>query len=105
VKITAIRLARMRLPLDPPFDAAWDPVPRRHFPDAPGLGAQIDHAAVARYARETLPASPSAPAPPSASPPPPRPRLRMIVDTNLVQNGITVHDDEDRFHRSRDASK
>jgi L-alanine-DL-glutamate epimerase-like enolase superfamily enzyme len=31
VKITAIRLNRMRLPLDPPFDAAWDPVPRRHF--------------------------------------------------------------------------
>ena len=21
----------MRLPLDPPFHAAWDPVPRRHF--------------------------------------------------------------------------
>jgi L-alanine-DL-glutamate epimerase-like enolase superfamily enzyme len=31
VKITAIRLDRMRLPLDPPFRAAWDPVPRRHF--------------------------------------------------------------------------
>jgi D-galactarolactone cycloisomerase len=31
VKITAIRLDRMRLPLDPPFHAAWDPVPRRHF--------------------------------------------------------------------------
>jgi L-alanine-DL-glutamate epimerase-like enolase superfamily enzyme len=31
VKITAIRLDRMRLVLDPPFDAAWDPVPRRHF--------------------------------------------------------------------------
>jgi L-alanine-DL-glutamate epimerase-like enolase superfamily enzyme len=31
VKITAIRLDRMRLPLDPPFAAAWDPVPRRHF--------------------------------------------------------------------------
>jgi D-galactarolactone cycloisomerase len=30
VKITAIRLDRMRLPLDPPFHAAWDPVPRRH---------------------------------------------------------------------------
>jgi len=120
VKITAIRLDRMRLPLDPPFYAAWDPMPRRHFdatlvrvetdegvtgygsgdtmdrtdwvssleavratrvavgediaimadlnqwwrmagdlspaldetqvPDAPGLGASIDHAAVARYA-------------------------------------------------------
>jgi L-alanine-DL-glutamate epimerase-like enolase superfamily enzyme len=31
VKITAIRLDRMRLPLDPPFRASWDPVPRRHF--------------------------------------------------------------------------
>ncbi len=31
MKITAIRLDRLRLPLDPPFDAAWDPVPRSHF--------------------------------------------------------------------------
>jgi D-galactarolactone cycloisomerase len=31
MKITSIRLDRMRLPLDPPFRAAWDPVPRRHF--------------------------------------------------------------------------
>ena len=31
VRITGIRLDRMRLPLDPPFRAAWDPVPRRHF--------------------------------------------------------------------------
>ncbi|HKD88001.1 MAG TPA: mandelate racemase/muconate lactonizing enzyme family protein [Streptosporangiaceae bacterium] len=31
MKITAIRLDRMRLVLDPPFHAAWDPVPRRHF--------------------------------------------------------------------------
>src|SRR5215472_11233084 len=31
VKITAIRLDRMRIPLDPPFLAAWDPVPRRWF--------------------------------------------------------------------------
>jgi L-alanine-DL-glutamate epimerase-like enolase superfamily enzyme len=31
VRITAIRLDRMRLPLDPPFHAAWDPLPRRHF--------------------------------------------------------------------------
>jgi L-alanine-DL-glutamate epimerase-like enolase superfamily enzyme len=30
VKITAIRCDRMRLPLDPPFRAAWDPVPRTH---------------------------------------------------------------------------
>jgi L-alanine-DL-glutamate epimerase-like enolase superfamily enzyme len=31
VKITEIRLDRMRLPLDPPFNAAWDPVPRTWF--------------------------------------------------------------------------
>lgn len=31
MKITAIRLDRMRFPLDPPFHAAWDPVPRRYF--------------------------------------------------------------------------
>ncbi len=31
MKVTSIRLDRMRLPLDPPFIAAWDPAPRRHF--------------------------------------------------------------------------
>jgi D-galactarolactone cycloisomerase len=31
VKITAIRLDRLVEPLDPPFDAAWDPVLRRTF--------------------------------------------------------------------------
>jgi L-alanine-DL-glutamate epimerase-like enolase superfamily enzyme len=31
VKITGIRLDRLRRPLDPPFLAAWDPVPRRWF--------------------------------------------------------------------------
>jgi len=31
MKITAIGVERLRLPLDPPFFAAWDPVPRRHF--------------------------------------------------------------------------
>ncbi|MGA2012366.1 MAG: mandelate racemase/muconate lactonizing enzyme family protein [Solirubrobacteraceae bacterium] len=31
MKITAIELERLRLPLDPPFHAAWDPVPREHF--------------------------------------------------------------------------
>ena len=30
--ITAIRLQRVRVPLDPPFLAAWDPVPRTVFP-------------------------------------------------------------------------
>jgi L-alanine-DL-glutamate epimerase-like enolase superfamily enzyme len=31
MRITAIRTQRLRLPLEPPFDAAWDPVPRRAF--------------------------------------------------------------------------
>lgn len=32
MKITAIRLTRLVLPLDPPFHAAWDPTPRTTFP-------------------------------------------------------------------------
>ena len=32
MKITAIRLTRLSLPLDPPFNAAWDPAPRTAFP-------------------------------------------------------------------------
>ena len=31
MRITAIRCQRLVLPLDPPFDAAWDPQPRRSF--------------------------------------------------------------------------
>jgi D-galactarolactone cycloisomerase len=31
VRITDIRLRRLRLPLDPPFEPAWDPEPRPHF--------------------------------------------------------------------------
>jgi L-alanine-DL-glutamate epimerase-like enolase superfamily enzyme len=31
MKIAAIELLRARLPLDPPFDAAWDPAPRTSF--------------------------------------------------------------------------
>jgi D-galactarolactone cycloisomerase len=32
MKITAIRTVRLVVPLDPPFPAAWDPVPRTRFP-------------------------------------------------------------------------
>ncbi len=32
MRITAIRLTRLSLPLDPPFHAAWDPTPRTSFP-------------------------------------------------------------------------
>jgi len=31
VRITDVRVDRLRLPLDPPFPAAWDPVPRTAF--------------------------------------------------------------------------
>lgn len=31
MRITGVRLRRLRLPLDPPFVAAWDPEPRRAF--------------------------------------------------------------------------
>jgi D-galactarolactone cycloisomerase len=31
VKITGVRLRRLRYPLDPPFEPAWDPEPRRTF--------------------------------------------------------------------------
>jgi L-alanine-DL-glutamate epimerase-like enolase superfamily enzyme len=31
VRITGVRLRRLRYPLDPPFEAAWDPTPRRAF--------------------------------------------------------------------------
>jgi D-galactarolactone cycloisomerase len=41
VKITSIRLDRMRLLLEPPFFAAWDPQPRRHF-DATLVRVQTD---------------------------------------------------------------
>src|SRR5262244_2649049 len=32
MRITGITLVRLSLPLTPPFPAAWDPEPRRHFP-------------------------------------------------------------------------
>ena len=31
MKITGVRLRRLRYPLDPPFEPAWDPEPRRFF--------------------------------------------------------------------------
>ena len=32
MRISAIRIDRLKVPLDPPFPAAWDPVPRTAFP-------------------------------------------------------------------------
>jgi len=53
VKITAIRLDRMRLPLDPPFRAAWDPSPRRHF-DATLVRVETDEGVVGHGSGDTM---------------------------------------------------
>jgi L-alanine-DL-glutamate epimerase-like enolase superfamily enzyme len=53
VKITAIRLDRMRLPLDPPFLAAWDPVPRRHF-DATLVRVETDEGVTGYGSGDTM---------------------------------------------------
>jgi L-alanine-DL-glutamate epimerase-like enolase superfamily enzyme len=53
VKITAIRLDRMRLPLDPPFPAAWDPVPRRDF-DATLVRVQTDEGVTGYGSGDTM---------------------------------------------------
>ncbi|HYJ68197.1 MAG TPA: mandelate racemase/muconate lactonizing enzyme family protein [Nocardioidaceae bacterium] len=41
MKITDVRLDRLRLPLDPPFRAAWDPTPRDRF-DATVVRVETD---------------------------------------------------------------
>ena len=53
MKITAIRPDRMRLPLDPPFHAAWDPVPRRHF-DATLVRVETDEGLVGYGSGDTM---------------------------------------------------
>jgi L-alanine-DL-glutamate epimerase-like enolase superfamily enzyme len=53
VKITAIRLTRMRLPLDPPVSAAWDPAPRRHF-DATLVRVDTDDGLVGYGSGDTM---------------------------------------------------
>jgi D-galactarolactone cycloisomerase len=53
VKITAVRLDRMRLPLDPPFLAAWDPVPRRHF-DATLVRVETDEGVTGYGSGDTM---------------------------------------------------
>jgi L-alanine-DL-glutamate epimerase-like enolase superfamily enzyme len=53
LKIVAIRLDRMRLPLDPPFHAAWDPVPRRHF-DATLVRVETDEAITGYGSGDTM---------------------------------------------------
>src|SRR5215470_967861 len=45
MKITKVELKRLRLPLDPPFRAAWDPVPRTRF-DATVVRVETDEGLV-----------------------------------------------------------
>jgi L-alanine-DL-glutamate epimerase-like enolase superfamily enzyme len=53
VKITAILLDRMRFPLEPPFNAAWDPVPRRHF-DATLVRVETDEGVTGYGSGDTM---------------------------------------------------
>jgi L-alanine-DL-glutamate epimerase-like enolase superfamily enzyme len=53
LKITAIRLQRVRLPLDPPFSAAWDPVPRTRF-NATIVRVETDEGLVGTASGDTM---------------------------------------------------
>lgn len=53
MKITAIKLRRLRLPLDPPFRAAWDPVPRARF-DATVVRVETDEGLVGIGSGDTM---------------------------------------------------
>ena len=53
MKITRIVLQRLRLPLDPPFQAAWDPVPRTHF-DATLVRVETDEGLVGVGSGDTM---------------------------------------------------
>ena len=53
MRITAVRLDRLRLPLDPPFHAAWDPVPLRHF-DATAVRVETDEGVTGHGSGDTM---------------------------------------------------
>ncbi len=53
MQITAIGLDRLRLDLDPPFRAAWDPAPRRHF-DATIVRVETDEGLVGIGSGDTM---------------------------------------------------
>ena len=86
MKITAIRLDRMRLPLDPPFHAAWDPAPRRHF-DATLVRVETDEGVTGYGSGDTMDGfEPFEPLFTGRDPPPaPRPRraLRLVRPSQL----------------------
>ncbi|MGH2891002.1 MAG: mandelate racemase/muconate lactonizing enzyme family protein [Solirubrobacteraceae bacterium] len=53
MRITEIRLQRLRLPLSPPFHAAWDPDPRTHF-DATLVRVHTDEGLVGIASGDTM---------------------------------------------------
>lgn len=53
MRITGIELVRLRLPLEPAFAAAWDPVPRRHF-DATVVRVSTDTGVVGYGSGDTM---------------------------------------------------
>src|SRR6267378_8062249 len=53
MKITGIKMRRLRLPLDPPFRAAWDPVPRTRF-DATVVRVETDEGLVGIGSGDTM---------------------------------------------------
>ncbi|MCY7344299.1 MAG: hypothetical protein LH603_21300 [Pseudonocardia sp.] len=53
MQITAIRLDRLSMPLDPPFAAAWDPRPRRHA-DAVIVRVETDEGVVGVGSGDTM---------------------------------------------------
>jgi L-alanine-DL-glutamate epimerase-like enolase superfamily enzyme len=57
MKITRITIGHHRLPLDPPFEAAWDSRPRRHF-DATIVRVAIDEGLVGIGSGDAMPGFP-----------------------------------------------
>src|SRR5438552_11705787 len=53
MKITGIKMRRLRLPLDPFFHAAWDPVPRTRF-DATVVRVETDEGVVGVGSGDTM---------------------------------------------------
>jgi D-galactarolactone cycloisomerase len=53
VRISRIRLQRLRVPLDPPFPAAWDPVPRTVF-EATLVRVETDEGVVGTGSGDTM---------------------------------------------------
>ena len=53
MKITAVRLERLSRELDPPFFAAWDPSPRKHF-DATVVRVQTDEGVTGIASGDTM---------------------------------------------------